>query len=322
MGRKPNTPREAAQNNFDIAKIEEAEQSAQQLAVYKTEQDVLVRATAAKIGYLLPADATDPDLIQRDISANMRRSVEACLEVGRGLTVLKAACPHGQFLPRLEVLGIDPSVAVRFIQAATKFSNAASTQHLIKAIGNQTKLFEMLVLDDEAIEELATTGQTGELRLDDVATMSVKELRAAVRELKADVVSKDEVLSKTRERMTELEVQVGKRKKKLAPPEPDQVAAEMVAHAHEAEATACAWIEGHLRQAIEDLLEHDEQHGSDHRSVLSGFITRIEDATDMLREKYSLRRAPAYDPLAPLTPEEEARIAAMMPKPEPFGPHP
>ena len=42
--------------------------------------------------------------IQRDISANMRRSVEACLEVGRGLAVLKAACGHGNFVARLDVL--------------------------------------------------------------------------------------------------------------------------------------------------------------------------------------------------------------------------
>lgn len=153
------------------------------LSIADQQQHARVRAVALRVGYQLPGDAIDADLIQRDIAANMRRSVEACLEVGRGLSVLKEACPHGQFMSRLDVLGIEPRVAQRFMQSAMKFSNASSTP-LLKAAGNQTKLFEMLVLDDEQIDELALEGQTGELRLDDVATMSVKELRTKLRELR------------------------------------------------------------------------------------------------------------------------------------------
>lgn len=146
------------------------------------QQQARVVAVAQRLGYQL--GSTDPDLIQRDIAANMRRSVESCLEVGRGLVVLKELCEHGQFMLRLDVLSLEPSVAQRFMQAAMKFSKAATSQ-LLKAAGNQSKLFEMLVLDDEQIEELELTGQTGELALDDVATMSVKELRAAVRKERA-----------------------------------------------------------------------------------------------------------------------------------------
>jgi chromosome segregation ATPase len=57
---------------------------------------------------------------------------------------------------------------------------------LLPKIDSQTKLFELLVLDDEEIAELAESGMTGELALDDVATMSVKELRAALRESRAE----------------------------------------------------------------------------------------------------------------------------------------
>ncbi|MCO8248507.1 hypothetical protein [Comamonas thiooxydans] len=156
------------------------------LAVEDQQMQARVRAVALQVGYQLPGDCIDPDLIQRDIAANMRRSVEACLEVGRGLTALKAACQHGNFTARLEVLGLDRTVAWKFMQSATKFSNVSSNQHLTKAIGNQTKLFEMLVLDDEQIDELALTGETGELKLDDIATMSVKELRSTLRQAKED----------------------------------------------------------------------------------------------------------------------------------------
>lgn len=199
--------------NVDEKAIARLSDSANALATLNQEQDALVRAAALAIGYQLPADATDPDLIQRDIAVNMRRSVEACLEVGRGLTVLKAACPHGQFLARLEVLGIDPAVAAKFVRSANKFSNVSSTTHLTKAIGNQTKLFEMLILDDGQIEELADTGQTGGLTIDDVERMSVKELRAAVRNLRGDMDAKDKVLGDVQGKLTKLQVQL---KKKVA----------------------------------------------------------------------------------------------------------
>jgi hypothetical protein len=210
MQRKPNaTPADVVQ--IDDQAIEQLSHSANALVALTQEQNALVRATAAQVGYQLPADATDPDLIQRDIAVNMRRSVEACLEVGRGLMVLKAACPHGRFLPRLEVLGLDPSVAQRFIQAAKRLSNAATSQHLVKAIGNQSKLFELLILDDEQIEELALTGQTGELHLDDVARMSLKQLRAALREKSAELVAGEKVREDLSKKLTKLQVEARKK---------------------------------------------------------------------------------------------------------------
>lgn len=174
------------------------------LAVAADQQHARVRAVALRVGYQLPADSIDPDLIQRDIAANMRRSVEACLEVGRGLAVLKEACEHGNFISRLDVLGMDRSVAARFMQAAAKFSNVATSHHLTKAIGTQSKLLELLVLDDDQIDELELTGQTGELSLDDVATMSVKELRAAVRELREQKRAQQRLLDDKNKKLDEL----------------------------------------------------------------------------------------------------------------------
>lgn len=167
-----------------------------------------VRSLAVRIGYQLPADAVDPDLIQRDIAANIRRSVEACLEVGRGLTVLKKACEHGNFIARLEVLNLDRHVAARFIQAATKFSNVPTSAHLTKAIGTQSKLFELLVLDDEEFTELATMGEISGLKLDDVESMSVKELRTALRETRKKIESKDTVIATIQARNVELHEQI------------------------------------------------------------------------------------------------------------------
>lgn len=194
----------------DIAAAEiQMRQTEAATALAVSQQDAMVRAVAQQMGYLLPADCTDPDLIQRDISANMRRSVEACLEVGRGLVVLKEACQRGQFMARLDVLGIEQRVANRFMQSAMKFSKWTSTSTL-ESIGSQTKLFEMLVLDDEQIEELELTGQTGELTLDDIATMSVKELRAKLREERAERAATERLLADKRSELENTKRKVAK----------------------------------------------------------------------------------------------------------------
>jgi hypothetical protein len=94
------------------------------------EHDQAVRRLAREIGYSLPANSTEPDMIQVDITSNMRRSVDAVLEIGRGLTVLKAACEHGDFMRRIETLGVEYRLAAKFMQAAVKFSNVPTSAHL------------------------------------------------------------------------------------------------------------------------------------------------------------------------------------------------
>ncbi|EOF4695065.1 hypothetical protein ACKWWQ_006788, partial [Pseudomonas aeruginosa] len=195
-----------------------------QMAALNTEHDNQVRAVAAQLGYQLPADCTDPDLIQRDIAANMRRSVEACLEVGRGLQVLKSACIHGSFIERLNALGLERTVAFRFMDAATKFSALGSNATLTKAIDSQSKLFEMLVLEDEEIQELELTGQTGELSIDDVATMSVKELRKALREAREDKKALAQVNADKNTKIDELAAQLARKPLVVVQPMDEQLA--------------------------------------------------------------------------------------------------
>lgn len=216
-----NTIIKTAEDDVPTPGLPSLVESLHQLDTVTHQREVTVRAIAETLGYQLPADCTDADLIQRDIAANMRRSVEACLEVGRGLTVLKAASGHGEFIDRLDALGIEESVARRFMQSAMKLSKRATSHVLTKALGSQSKLFEMLILDDEQIEELELTGQTGELKLDEIATMSVKELRAAVRaakqedskavaDLKADAEAKDKVLADKNAKIDQLEMRIHK----------------------------------------------------------------------------------------------------------------
>jgi len=254
--------------------------SANELALITRETEARTRAVATQLGYQLPADCTDPDLIQRDIAANMRRSVEACLEVGRGLAVLKAACQHGQFLSRLDALGIDGKVAARFMQSAVKFANVATSRHLTDAIGSQSKLFEMLVLDDEQIEELELTGQTGELSLDDIATMSVKELRAALREERQERQADQQLLEKKNAKIDQLE----RDKKRIAKMPADEELQALMTEATGITRDAMGAIRGGVRAALIALKNHSE----DSAVLMAGLVGQIQADLNALREEFDL----------------------------------
>ncbi|WP_432719878.1 hypothetical protein R0381_003620 [Jeongeupia wiesaeckerbachi] len=294
MARKPLTIVEAVGPDFIGGTL--PDDTAREIVVREAmdQQDSRVRAVAVQLGYQLPADCIDPDLIQRDIAANMRRSVEACLEVGRGLAVLKAACEHGQFTARLEVLGIEHTVAIRFMQAAMKFSKAATSQLLTKAIGNQSKLFEMLVLDDEQIEELELTGSTGELTLDDVATMSVKELRAKLREARDSLTDKDRVLEARNSKIDELDeklVRTTRQVQALSPAEiGEQIRTEATAMMSRAETELRA-----LKPAFDALQQHSTDHGSAHADFMAGLVAQLQFALNQLRGEFDIADAPSGD---------------------------
>lgn len=253
--------------------------NAQALSEVRQQADARVRAVAVQLGYQLPADCTDPDLIQRDISANMRRSVEACLQVGMGLCALKAGCQHGEFTARLDVLGIDAGVAQKFMQSATKFSNASTSRHLTDAIGNQSKLFEMLVLDDEQIEELELTGQTGELKLDEIATMSVKELRAALREERQERQADKDLLETKNKRIDKLE----KETQRIAKMSPDEALVAVKKEAASFYTDAQGLIVGQLRQALKTLAAHGAEP-----VYMAGLVGQLAADLHVLREEFGL----------------------------------
>ncbi|WP_197329544.1 hypothetical protein [Ralstonia syzygii] len=293
MARKPSKIENTAVvvTDADTPALPAMRDAANQLAVMRTEQEATVRAVAAQLGYQLPADCTDPDLIQRDIAANMRRSVEACLEVGRGLRVLKEVCEHGQFTTRLEALGIEDRVARRFIQSAVKFTNRA-TSPVLKAAGGQSKLFEMLVLDDEQIEELELTGQTGELKLDDIATMSVKELRASLRETRENAEAQSRLLADKNAKIDELAAKLTTKKPRVKTPPPDTEGEAIRKEASQFAFEAESVVRGKLRAAFQALAEHAEKHGVAHDDFMAGALCQIEVSIKQLRGEFGVKATP------------------------------
>lgn len=176
-------------------------------------------AIIAQFGDGLPFEVVRYEHI---IRGHLSRSAEEMLAAGRGLIVAKEHLVHGEWHQFLDRIGINVTLAKRMVQAAFKFSNGALTHHLVEAAGNKTKLFELLVLDDEEIKELADGGSVAGLELDDVARMSASELRKALREERQELKAKDQVLAARNAKLDNVEAELDRTKTRLKAATPDE----------------------------------------------------------------------------------------------------
>lgn len=136
----------------------------------------------------------------------MDQSAEAMLEAGKRLLILKENEPHGEFqsIARDE-LNLEPRIAQKMAQAALKYlspqlaPNAKALSHL-----GRTKLYELMLEDDEELAELAEGGTVAGMTLDDIDRMTTRELRKALRESKEDLAASRKLNSEKSQEINEL----------------------------------------------------------------------------------------------------------------------
>ena len=87
--------------------------------------------------------------------------------------------------------------------ATLKFSKV-QTSPLLKTVKSQSKLLELIVLDDSDIEIIEDGGSIGDVNLDSIETMSVRELKKALRDAKADIDAKEQVIKTKDQKANEL----------------------------------------------------------------------------------------------------------------------
>ena len=248
--------------------------AANQLATLQTAAAENVVVLAQQLGY---EGALSVGALEDGIRFYQQRTAEACMELGKRLVLLKEASLHGEFKPRLELLGIDYTAAKRFMAVAAKFSKGAPA-HLLKAANNQRKLVELLVLDDGEVAGLEEGGTVRGLSLDDVDRMSARELRAALREANADKTASDKLLADKNAKIDKLSRHIKKAT-------PDQVLQELQkeATAHMNDALGC--VRGQIRQSIIAINNHTED---DHSVFLAGLVGQLQADLTALREEFNL----------------------------------
>lgn len=139
------------------------------LAVQDVAAPTEVGAIARQLGY---EGELTIGALEDGIRFYQRRTVEACLELGKRLLLLKELTPHGEFEPRVELLGFAPQSARRFIGAAAKTAKSLKMSDLSTRAKNVSAFLELVTHadDEDALEALSQS--------DGLACMTKKDLRA------------------------------------------------------------------------------------------------------------------------------------------------
>lgn len=183
----------------------DAHSALNELAAMNAEASDNAHAMAEQFGY---QGNLTVGALEDSIRFYQQRTVEDCLELGKRLLILKELTPHGEFSRRIELLGIHERMARRFMGATLKFSKT-DKKSVLSAAGNQSKLLELLVLEDGELDALENGETVRGVNLDDVDCMSASELRKAFREKIANEIAADKVMADLQDSNTKL-------KKKLA----------------------------------------------------------------------------------------------------------
>ena len=200
MGRtatEPKTP--AAEPAVNEAALEVLGAKSSELVHLQAEQASKAIFVAQQIGY---AGSMSVGALEDEIRFYQRRTVEAILETGKRLLVLKELTPHGEFSKRIELLGLSQRTAQRFMQAAAKTSKSAILADLSQQAKNGLAFLELVTHDDDVLEGLQD--------MDDFDRMSASQLREAARELQADKAETEQLLSAKDKKLNELARKVKK----------------------------------------------------------------------------------------------------------------
>lgn len=251
---------EAVAASFALAHLPQARQQAQELATL----------------FQYPGALT-VDAVEYHCREGMRRSVESTLQLGAALCILKAMTAHGDFIERVERMGLHERAARRFMSAAMRFAKSDKKSVLLGA-GNQAKLLELIAVDDDVIDDLEQAGQ-----LDQIDTMTASELRATLREAQAEKEAGDHLLEKKNKKIDALE----RKLKHFDRAPPSERLAELQAAATSVANEATGLIAGTLRQAVIALQNFgDERHTHDH--FLAGLAGQVQAALSGLRQEFNL----------------------------------
>ncbi|ENE5099426.1 DUF3102 domain-containing protein [Enterobacter hormaechei] len=235
------------------------------------------------------------DRIVHETRFYMAQSAEAMLEAGKRLVILKENEPHGDFINILENdLGLEPRVARRMMQASVKFlgNGDQNSKRTALTVLGKTKLYELMVLDDEELDALADGGTVAGATLDDIDRMTSRELKAALREARETNAAQQRVLADKNEKIDTLSTKLEK-KSRIQPPKPDEevkkLRAEVTALAVEAESA----IAVRLSSAFETLCAYCAENMIDTpRDFMAGLVCQLESTARGLRSTFDLPDEP------------------------------
>lgn len=168
---RPKTARTAEQLDAPGARIDHAalDEAGSALATIGANVAAVEREFGIDMPYSL-------DLYIQTIRLKAAESAQRLIEIGRMLVIIREREPQGTFHDALEQIGLGVRFAQRAMQTATKLHNLPRLQSL-----GVSKALELLSEDDDTLEALETGGTLAGLTLDELDSMTVRELKATLR---------------------------------------------------------------------------------------------------------------------------------------------
>ena len=282
MARQPNEKQAPAEmleilpaRAADIVNAQDA------LALATKETDARVSALALQIGYDGPLTA---DAVENCIGLYRQRSAEAVLGLGKSILLLKEMVAHGEFGERLARQNIEERTARRLMTVAAKFGKSDNLS-VLRAAGNQAKLLELTVLDDEEIELLGNGGSVRGIDQDDIARMGFKELRAALREAEAESKANQDILDKKNAKIDKLE----RAQKRIQSAPADEALAELRREVSDLAEKSIGAVQGGLRKGFDALCDHHvDNGGGDSQKIMAGYVAQLQQVLNELRDHFNL----------------------------------
>ena len=268
-GRKPTPAPESRELAINTATVRGDFDSLAELGAQEQER---VTALAHQIGY---EGSLTVGTLEDEIRFYQRRTVEAILETGKRLLLLKELTPHGEFTKRAELLGFSGPTARRFMQAAEKTAKSLKLSVLSTQVKNGSAFLELITHDDDELTALEG--------MDDVDRLSASQLRAALRDMKAEKEAVDQLVQAKNKTIDRLKIDV-QRFEKLAPDEKLQALQKDVADAMN---DASGAILGRMRGAILALVNASDERDA-HDVLLAGLVGQVQARLTDLREEFNL----------------------------------
>lgn len=226
----------------------------------------------------------DRNRIVHEARFYMDQSAEAMLEAGKRLLILKENEPHGEFqsITRDE-LNLEPRIAQKMAQAALKYlspqlaSNAKALSHL-----GRTKLYELMLEDDEELAELAEGGTVAGMTLDDIDRMTTRELRKALRESKEDLSASRKLNAEKSQEINEL------KETKFKTIDPDLAIQKWIHEFGEEHEKFLRTFIATVPFFFQQLEDDYNNRGVSHMGLMAGFLHDIEREIASVRAQFDI----------------------------------
>lgn len=291
MGRTANESQAQAAEPAAGGALEVLEASTKELATLQADQASKAIVVAQQIGY---EGSLSVGAIEDEIRFYQRRTVEAILETGKRLLVLKELTPHGEFTTRVELLGLSDRTAQRFMQAAAKTAKSANLAVLASQVKSGSVFLELVTHDDEVLDGLQ--------EMDEFDRMSASQLRQAARELEADKKATEQIIATKNKKLDDLARKSKRFNVHVDLPE-EFAAADALAGGLKRDALAKLKALREIREQAMGERPADEEGQQVHDAALGALAVTMRDALLAIEEELARSMQDFTDTLSLFLPE-------------------